>query len=96
MFFLNICFASACGHYVCACVCVFANMLMFKLILKRVNISGASGPAPRLRPAFTLKRPPEVPLSKTVMVDAALSETNAPRWDFTEDAEETGAVGKFN
>ena len=30
------------------------------------------------------------------MVDCVLSEKNAPRWDFTEDAEETGAVGKFN
>lgn len=30
------------------------------------------------------------------MVDAARSEKNAPRWEFTEDAEETGAAGKFH
>lgn len=29
------------------------------------------------------------------MVDSVLSEENAPQWDFTEDAEETGAVGEF-
>lgn len=30
------------------------------------------------------------------MVDAALSWREAPRWHFTEDAEETEALGKFN
>lgn len=53
----------------------------------RVNASAAAPP---------LKGCPEAERSAAGMVDAARSEEDAPLRDLTEDAEETGAAGKFD